>query len=102
MKHLSLILLLLSLPVLARGLCEPQTGMTKKEVLTLCGAPDYTEIIQEDGGETALPFTGQDLALIENEGVIVVWHYAPFDEENSRMVLFRRGRVVRCCLPSTD
>jgi hypothetical protein len=102
MKRLSLILLLLSVPALAWSLCEPQTGMTKKEVLALCGDPDYTEIIEEDGSDTALPFTEQDLALIEDEGVVVVWHYAPFGGENSRMVLFRRGRVVRCCLPRTD
>lgn len=102
MKRLSVVLLLLSIPMLARSLCEPEIGMTKKEVLALCGAPDYTEIIEEDDGETALPFTEQDLALIEEGGVVVVWHYAPFDEENSRMILFRRGRVVRCCRPRTD
>ncbi len=102
MKRLSVVLLLLFFPALACGLCEPETDMTKKEVLDLCGAPDYTEIIEEDGGKTALPFTEQDLAMIEDEGVVVVWYYAPFDEENSRMILFRRGHVVRCCLPRTD
>jgi hypothetical protein len=102
MKHLSLVLLLLFLPALAYGLCHPETGMTKEEVLALCGTPDYTEIVREDDGETALPFNEQDLALIEEEGLTVVWHYAPFDEENSSMVLFRRGRVVRCCRPRND
>jgi hypothetical protein len=102
MKHLPLVLLLLSIPALACGLCEPNTGMTKEEVLALCGTPDYTEIIEENGSETALPFNEEDLALIEDEDVVVVWQYSPFDEENSRMILFRRGRVVRCCLPRAD
>lgn len=102
MKRFPLVLLLLSIPALACGLCEPNADMTKEEVLTLCGAPDYSEIIEENGSETALPFNEEDLALIEDEGVVVIWQYSPFDKEKSRMILFRRGRVVRCCLPRSD
>jgi hypothetical protein len=102
MNRLLIFLLLLFVPALAYGLCQPEIGMTKEQVFALCGTPDYAEIMHEDGSETALPFQKEDLALLKEEGVTVVWHYDPFDEENSRMILFRQGLVVHCCRPSIE
>ena len=101
MKIIAFYLFLLLFPPLAHALCEPEIDMTKGQVLELCGPPDYAEIIQDKNPDTALPFTEEDLSLLKEEysSPVVVWHYAPFEEEKSRMVLFRAGVVVRCCQP---
>jgi hypothetical protein len=102
MNRLLIFLLPLFVPALVFGFCQPEIGMTKEQVRALCGAPDYAEILQEDDSGTALPFQEEDWALAREEGVTVVWHYDPFDEENSRMVLFRQGLVVHCCRPFSE
>ncbi len=104
MKVIGVYLLLLLLPSVTLALCEPETGMTKGQVLELCGPPDYAEIIKDENPDTALPFTEDDLSLLKEEfsSPVIVWHYAPFEDEKSRMVLFRSGVVIRCCLPRED
>ncbi|MEZ4484359.1 MAG: DUF2845 domain-containing protein [Syntrophotaleaceae bacterium] len=94
--------MLLLWPALAGAICEPDEGMTKDEVFTQCGPPDYAEVIRSDESDTALPLNDEDAELLQEEHPLVLWHYNAFEGEASRIILFREGRVVRCCLPDMD
>jgi len=96
------IIALLLLPTLASAICQPEEGMSKKEVYDLCGPPDYTEIVYGQIRETAMPLTTGDAELLEGEQTMVLWQYDLFEGEASRIILFHKGRVVKCCLPEID
>ena len=99
MKYWSIAVLFLLLPALALAICQPDEGMTKDEVFVKCGPPDYAEIVRGDESDTAMPLNTDDVLLLENDLPMVLWQYDPFDGEDSRIIIFRNGLVVRCCLP---
>lgn len=102
MKYWLAIALLLLLPSLTFAICQPDIGMTKDEVFAECGPPDYAEIIRGDESESAIPLSTNDAALLNNENPMVLWQYDLFDGENSRIIMFRNGQVIRCCLPGPE
>jgi hypothetical protein len=102
MRYWLVIALFLLLPSLATAICQPDEGMTKDEVFAECGPPDYAEIIRSDNPDTAIPLSTNDAALLNNEHPVVLWQYDLFDGENSRIIMFRSGQVVRCCLPEPE
>ncbi len=102
MKKWTVILSLMIFPALAGALCQPDQDMTKDEVFAQCGPPDYTEVIRSDESDTALPLNADDAELLQEDHPLVLWQYNAFEGETSRIILFRAGRVVRCCLPETE
>ena len=102
MKSWLAIALILLSPSLATAICQPDEGMTKKEVYALCGPPDYAEIVRGDEQNTAIPLSTKDATLLSNEYPMVLWQYDLFENEKSRIIMFRNGQVVRCCLPEID
>ncbi len=102
MKKWTVFPLLVLLPTLAGAICQPDQGLTKDEVYAQCGPPDYTEVIRSDESDTALPLKADDAELLQASHPLVLWHYDAFEDEESRIILFRDGRVVRCCLPEDD
>lgn len=102
MKYWLAIALLLLSPSLAAAVCQPDEGMTKHEVLAECGPPDYAEVIRGDNPDTAIPLSSNDAEILNNDNLMVVWQYDLFDDTDSRIILFRNGQVVRCCLPEMD
>lgn len=97
-----LVIALILLPSLSTAICNPNEGMTKDEVFDECGPPDYTEVIRGLEPDTAIPLRTDDAALLNDEQPMVLWQYDLFDKEDSRIIMFRNGQVVRCCLPETD
>lgn len=102
MNYWLAIALLLLLPSLAAAICHPDEGMTKNEVFAECGPPDYAEIVHGDEADTAIPLSTDDAELLNTEHPVVLWQYDLFDGEDSRIIMFRAGRVVKCCLPEID
>lgn len=98
---LAIALFLLS-PSLASAVCHPDEGMTKDEVFAECGPPDYAEVIRGGNPDTAIPLSSNDAAILDGEHLMVVWQYNLFEGEDSRIILFRNGRVVKCCLPEIN
>ncbi len=99
MKSWSVIALFLLLPALAAALCQPDEGMTKDEVFAECGPPDYAEIVRGDESDTAIPLSTNDAVLLKGDHPVVLWQYDLFEGEDSRIIMFRHGRVLKCCLP---
>ena len=99
MKYWLAIALLLLLPSLTAAICQPDEGMTKDEVFAKCGPPDYAEVVRGNEPNTAIPLSTNDAALLNHEQPVVLWQYDLFDGEDSRIIIFRNGQVVRCCLP---
>lgn len=102
MKKWTVILPLVMLPALASAICEPDQGMTKDEVFAQCGPPDYAEVMRSDESDTALPLNADDAELLQEDHPLVLWQYDAFEDDISRIIVFRDGRVVRCCLPERD
>lgn len=102
MKYWLIIAMFLWLPSLSAAICQPDEGMTKDQVYAECGPPDYTEVVRGVEPETAIPLATNDAALLNNEHPMVLWQYDLFDREDSRIIMFRNGQVVRCCLPEAD
>lgn len=102
MKYWLAIALLLLSPSLATAICQPDKGMTKEEVFAECGPPDYAEVIRGDKMDTAIPLSTNDAELLHNDQPMVLWQYDLFDSNDSRIIMFRNGLVVRCCLPEID
>jgi hypothetical protein len=102
MRYWLLIALFALLPSLAVAICQPDEGMTKDEVFAECGPPDYAEVIRGEELDTAIPLSTNDAALLNNEYPMVLWQYDLFDGKDSRIIMFRNGLVVRCCLPKID
>ena len=102
MKYLVVITLFLLLPALATAICQPDEGMTKDEVFAKCGPPDYAEIVRGDESETAIPLNANDALLLKNNQPMVLWQYNLFEGNDSRIIIFSNGQVVRCCLPKPE
>lgn len=101
MKYWLFITLFL-LPSFAVAICQPEEGKTKDEVFAECGPPDYAEVMRSDESDTALPLNAEDAELLQDDHPLVLWQYDAFEDGSSRIILFRDGRVVRCCLPEID
>lgn len=97
-----LVIALFLLPSLAVAICQPEEGMTKDEVFAECGPPDYAEVMRSDESNTALPLNAADAELLQTDHPLVLWQYDAFKDDESRIILFRDGRVMRCCLPETE
>lgn len=102
MKYQLTIFLFLLLPSLASAICQPSEGMTKDAVFAECGPPDYAEVIRGNQSDTTIPLSTDDAALLSSEHPVVLWQYDLFDGEDSRIIMFRNGQVVRCCLPEPE
>ncbi len=102
MKYWLVITLLLLSPSLVAAVCQPEEGMTKDEVFAECGPPDYAEVIRGDDPDTAIPLSSNDAAILNSEHHMVAWQYDLFEGEDSRIILFRNGRVAKCCLPEIN
>lgn len=102
MRYWLVIALFLLLPSLTVAICQPKEGMTKDEVFAQCGPPDYAEVMRSDESDTALPLNAEDAELLQADHPLVLWQYDAFEDEESRIILFLDGRVMRCCLPETE
>lgn len=102
MKKWPVILSFVLWPALVGAICQPEQGMTKDEVFSQCGPPDYAEVIRSDESDTALPLSDDDAQLLQEDHPLVLWQYDTFEDEISRIIVFRDGRVVRCCLPEQN
>lgn len=102
MKYRLAIALLLLSPSLAAAICQPDEGMTKDEVFAECGPPDYAEVVRGAEFNSAIPLSSNDAVLLNDNHPMVLWQYDLFDSNDSRIIMFRNGLVVRCCLPETD